>query len=260
MLVLDNDNFDIALKLYPKLLVLFYAPWCGHCAALKPIVTIAASILKMEGSDVRIAKIDATNNYIISARYRINGYPIIKFLEQDREPVEYTGGRSKPQEFVDWIKKKTGTSSQLISSKQDLDKAKVNRRLFVVYFGHSSEDKDFATFNQLASSIEKLFFAHIFDPLVKQQADIKPETKVALYKEFDDGVSEYSGTFTVQAITDYINIYGCPYVQVFDDDAREILFGKKRPGIILFTDDKKTKVDLWHKIAIQSRSGIFSQF
>ena len=133
---------------------MFYAPWCGHCQALKPIFAIAAGILRSEGSDIRFAKVDATNNYLVTSRYGINGYPILKFLERDREALEYNGGRNKPQEILDWIKKKTGSASELLKTRQDFDKA-TSRRLIVVYFGNSEDDLDFMTYNELANSDDK---------------------------------------------------------------------------------------------------------
>ena len=31
VMVLTDETFDSAVKKYDNLMVLFYAPWCGHC-------------------------------------------------------------------------------------------------------------------------------------------------------------------------------------------------------------------------------------
>ena len=41
----------------------FYAPWCGACQAIGPEYHRFADVLEKEGSDVKVARIDATKEH-----------------------------------------------------------------------------------------------------------------------------------------------------------------------------------------------------
>ncbi len=85
----------------------FYAPWCGHCKNLAPEYAELATSLKGE---VKVAKVDSTEQKEVSGKYGVRGYPTIKFFpagkKDESSAIDYDGQRTAAA-MAEWAREKT---------------------------------------------------------------------------------------------------------------------------------------------------------
>ncbi len=91
---LNSDNFEQeVLQAKQPVLVDFWAPWCGPCRVVGPIIEQLAE--EIEGA--KIAKLNVDENPQIAGKYQIQGIPTA-ILFKDGEPKKrIVGVRSKEE-------------------------------------------------------------------------------------------------------------------------------------------------------------------
>ncbi len=92
---LDQNNFEsfIASK-DTTLLVDFWAPWCGPCKAITPILEEIASDLS---NTVKIGKVNVDNNSELATKYEVRAIPTIKIFKDGSEVDTVVGLASKEE-------------------------------------------------------------------------------------------------------------------------------------------------------------------
>ncbi|KAF4386258.1 hypothetical protein G4B88_003475 [Cannabis sativa] len=85
---------DFVFKSDKNILLEFYAPWCGHCKQLAPILDEIATSYESD-SEIVIAKLDATANDLPSDTFDIKGYPTLYFKSASGKISQYEEDRTK---------------------------------------------------------------------------------------------------------------------------------------------------------------------
>ncbi|KAJ9146287.1 hypothetical protein P3X46_028570 [Hevea brasiliensis] len=101
--VVADSLHDMVNNSGKNVLLEFYAPWCGHCKKLAPILEEVA-ISYQSDPDVVIAKLDATANDIPNDTFDVKGYPAVYFRSASGKLVQYEGDRTK-EDIIGFIEK-----------------------------------------------------------------------------------------------------------------------------------------------------------
>ena len=74
----SSENFEEeVLKSDKKVLIDFYADWCGPCKMLSPIVEAVAS----ENSSIKVVKVDIDENPTLAVKYGVSSIPTLIVIE-----------------------------------------------------------------------------------------------------------------------------------------------------------------------------------
>jgi thioredoxin 2 len=85
---LDAGSFGSHVSASFPVLVDFWAPWCGPCRAMAPVLDRVASELK---TSVQVAKVNTDENQEIAGRFGIRSIPTLILFRDGREIARRSG-------------------------------------------------------------------------------------------------------------------------------------------------------------------------
>ena len=204
VLVLTQDNFTQTVEESPIILVEFYAPWCGHCKRLAPDYTKAATVLHDQGTNVLLAKVDATVEKDLATEYGVEGFPTLKIFRHGRVS-EYKGPREGAG-IVNYMFKQSLPPTIPLLSKNDLVTYTKSGKPTVVGFFETMEDAHFQEYSDAANEgrESQMLWLHCSDPEIAKVYNIEFGMVAVFmprqfYNKHEKKIKIYKGSFDVSS-------------------------------------------------------------
>lgn len=212
--VLDwgDDDFAEELRRHDNTLVMFYAPWCGHCKRLKPEYAKAAKLLRGSEPPITLAKVDCTEaGKDTCNKYSVSGYPTLKIFAKDEMVNDYNGPREAAG-IVKYMKAQVGPASKEIKNVEDLKSFLDTNEVSVVGFFEKDDSTLSASFHSVAKKLrEKTRFAHTIAKDVMDSEGHKNTIVIyrpkVLQNKFEPSKVVYEGSETINDISNFIKQY-----------------------------------------------------
>lgn len=89
--MLSNKNFKPQIR-SGITLVDFWAPWCGPCKMMSPILN---EVAESAGDDVIVGKVNVDNQQPLAGKYKVRNIPTLIMFRDGKEVNRYVGVKSK---------------------------------------------------------------------------------------------------------------------------------------------------------------------
>jgi thioredoxin 1 len=91
-LILDDSDFTQTINKFPLLLVDFWAPWCGPCRMMSPIID---QVGKEYQGKLVVGKVNVDENPNISRQFEISSIPTLILFKRGQAVNNIIGSVSK---------------------------------------------------------------------------------------------------------------------------------------------------------------------
>lgn len=197
--------------------------WCGHCKALKPIYSELAKKFAAEKPEIKIAKLDASENKETAGKFEVEGFPTLKFMIK-QIPIDFDGERTV-ESFTKYLEEKTQQKKELISTAEVLESAIANKENATAVFYGDENSIEAEEFYLVQHPYNDVKFSHINDKDLAEKFGFSDSNKVGVFVDGDKKF--YNGNMTFLDIGEFIEKNMFPAVNRFSESTADFILDEE---------------------------------
>ena len=234
LMVLNDSNFDLALKKYDKMMVFFTETWCVRCQNFFPKFKIVMD--RFKDKNITFAKCHITGLKNISARYNISirELPYVKlFIKGD--VINYKE-KYDEKNIIKFIIKKTESNLLELKSEENVKKFIDENELSIIYFGDNKEQIEIL--NKISNKNEEILFGLVSNKEIINKFKAK-QNSIVLFKNFEEKRNDLTENLTKENIEYFISKQSKHKIIEFSNESSQLIFGKKINSLFLLVKSKR---------------------
>jgi thioredoxin 2 len=88
------NDFDAELAASIPVLVDLWAPWCGPCKMIEPVLR---DLARTRAGELKVVRVNVDDEPAIAERFQVRGIPLLVLTRDGRELDRLTGAAPRPQ-------------------------------------------------------------------------------------------------------------------------------------------------------------------
>ena len=100
-------DFDAELAASVPVLIDLWAPWCGPCKIIEPVLH---DLARTRAGELKVVRVNVDDEPAIAERFQVRGIPLLVLMRDGREVDRLTGAAPKPQ-LEAWLQERLASQA-----------------------------------------------------------------------------------------------------------------------------------------------------